>query len=188
MESGEVIISRAKNNIRFPARFQFVSAMNPCPCGHYGDPEIECRCSPADIVRYQKKISGPLLDRIDIQVNVPRIKYDDLKNDSVDDLSHYQKMISAANCFRDERLKKFDITVDGNAHLSAKQCDKTIQLSKEAEEFIKKIFDSAHISGRGYYRLLKISRTIADLALSDIVQVEHITEAFQYRLRSGFSR
>jgi len=188
MESGEVVVARAKTRLRFPARFQFISAMNPCPCGHYGDPEIECRCSPADIVRYQKKVSGPLLDRIDIQINVPQIKYDDLKNDGTDNLEHYREIISSANSFRETRLKEFDIKVDGNAHLSAKQCDKTIRLSKEAEEFIKKVFDSARISGRGYYRLLKISRTIADIALSDIVQEEHVTEAFQHRLRSGLSR
>jgi magnesium chelatase family protein len=187
MESGEVNISRAKSNIRFPARFQFVAAMNPCPCGHYGDPEIECRCSPADIVRYQKKISGPLLDRIDIQINVPRIKYDDLKNETPENLEHYRNLVSSANSFRETRLKELGIEADGNARLSAKQCDKTIKLSNEAEEFIKKVFDSARISGRGYYRLLKISRTIADIALSDIVQLEHVTEAFQHRLRSGLS-
>ncbi|MFA4999276.1 MAG: YifB family Mg chelatase-like AAA ATPase [Parcubacteria group bacterium] len=187
MESGEVIVSRAKANLRFPARFQFVSAMNPCPCGYYGDPEIECRCGAYDIIRYQKKVSGPLLDRIDIQINVPRIKYDDLKNKS-DYNRNYDRLISSAEEFRKEKFKKLGITVDGNAALSSKQCDAVACLSKEAEEFIKKIFDSAQISGRGYYRLLKVSRTIADLDLSEIINVEHVAEAFQYRLRSGLPR
>ena len=188
MESGEAIISRAKSSLRFPAKFQFISAMNPCPCGYYGDPEVECRCSAGDVVRYQKKISGPLLDRIDIQINVPRIKYDELKNNTGEGLQKYRDIISSAHEFRNERFKKFGIVADGNAELSSKECDETIFLSKEAEEFIKKIFNSARISGRGYYRLLKISQTIADIDLSEIVGSEHVAEAFQYRLRSGLSR
>ena len=185
MESGEVIVARAKANVRFPARFQFISAMNPCPCGYYGDPEVECRCGAYDVMRYQKKISGPLLDRIDIQINVPRIKYDELKNDSIEDIMKYRNLVSSADTFRIERFKNFGITADGNAALSSKQCDETIFLTKEAEEYIKKIFDSARISGRGYYRLLKVSRTIADLDLSELVESKHVGEAFQYRLKSG---
>ena len=185
MESGEVIVARAKANVRFPARFQFISAMNPCPCGYYGDPEVECRCGAYDVMRYQKKISGPLLDRIDIQISVPRVKYDELKNSGSGDIIKYRDLIASADAFREERLKNFGITTDGNATLSAKQCDATIFLTKEAEEYIKKIFDSARISGRGYYRLLKVSRTIADLDLSEMVDSNHVGEAFQYRLKSG---
>jgi len=185
MESGEVIVARAKANVRFPARFQFISAMNPCPCGYYGDPEVECRCGAYDVMRYQRKISGPLLDRIDIQISVPRIKYDELKNSGDSDITKYRDLIASADAFREERFKNFGIRTDGNATLSAKQCDATIFLTKEAEEYIKKIFDSARISGRGYYRLLKVSRTIADLDLSELVESKHVGEAFQYRLKSG---
>ena len=188
IESGEVIVSRAKTNIRFPARFQFISAMNPCPCGYHGDPEIECRCSAYDIIRYQKKISGPLLDRIDIQINVPRIKYDELKSNSHSDIIKYRELIMSADDFRKERFKKLGLTASSNAELSSKECDSAILLSKPAEELLKKIFDSAHVSGRGYYRLLKVSRTIADIDLSDIVESQHIAEAFQYRLRSDAFR
>jgi magnesium chelatase family protein len=188
MESGEAIISRAKANIVFPAKFQFVSAMNPCPCGYYGDPEIECRCGVHDVIRYQGKISGPLLDRIDIQINVPRIKYEELKSGSGESAERYKSQIASAGDFRKERFRKFGIVSDGNAELSSKQCDETIFLSKEAEEFVKKIFDSARMSGRGYYRLIKVSRSIADLDLSEIVESKHVAEAFQYRLKSGISR
>jgi magnesium chelatase family protein len=188
MESGEVAVSRAKANLIFPAKFQFVSAMNPCPCGYYGDPEVECRCGVHDIMRYQRKVSGPLLDRIDIQISVPRIKYDELKSDGSGNIAKYRELISSAGEFRKERFKKFGIAAAGNASLSSKQCDETVFLSKEAEEFVKKIFDSARLSGRGYYRLLKVSRTIADMDLSEVVESRHVAEAFQYRLKSGISR
>ncbi|MFA5052892.1 MAG: YifB family Mg chelatase-like AAA ATPase [Parcubacteria group bacterium] len=188
MESGEVSVSRAKASAYFPARFQFISAMNPCPCGYYGDEDVECRCGVYDIIRYQKKVSGPLLDRIDIQINVPRIKYEELKGKSISSAKDYREKVSASGNFREERLKKFGVKADGNAFLSSKQCDETITLSKEAEEFIKKMFESARLSSRGYYRLLKVSRTIADLDLSEIVRPEHVAEAFQYRLRSGLPR
>lgn len=188
MESGKAVVSRAKANIVFPAKFQFVSAMNPCPCGYYGDPEIECRCGIYDVIRYQRKVSGPLLDRIDIQINVPRIKYDELKRTPEESAEKYKNLIASAGEFRKERFKKFGISSDGNASLSSKQCDETVFLSKEAEEFVKKVFDSARMSGRGYYRLLKVSRTIADLDLSEMVGSKHVAEAFQYRLRSGMPR
>jgi len=183
LESGEVVVSRAKANLRFPAKFQFISAMNPCPCGYHGDQEIECRCSAYDVIRYQKKISGPLLDRIDIQISVPRIKYDELKSENKNDIIKYRELIESADAFRKERFNRLGITVNSNAELSAKECDRAIFLSKESEELLKKIFDSAKISGRGYYRLLKVSQTIADIDLSEIVEAKHIAEAFQYRLR-----
>jgi magnesium chelatase family protein len=184
IESGEVAISRAKTNAIFPARFQFVSAMNPCPCGYYGDPDIECRCGAYDILRYRKKISGPLLDRIDIQINVPRIKYDELKKKSGENKKKYTDIVASSIEFRKERFKKFGIKCSANATLTSKQCDETIFLSKEAEEFVKKMFDSSHLSSRGYYRLLKTSRTIADIAASDTVSLDHVAEAFQYRLKN----
>lgn len=188
MESGVITIARAKNNLIFPAKFQFISAMNPCPCGHYGDEEVECRCRAYDVIRYQKKISGPLLDRIDIQITVPRIKYDELKHSSNDNIVKYQDMVSSAIEFCKNRFKKLNIIAPNNASLSSKECDKSIVLSNQAEEFIKKIFDSSHISGRGYYRLLKVSRTIADIERKDIIEPHHIAEAFQYKLKSNSSR
>jgi len=187
MESGEVAVARARASLLLPAKFQFISAMNPCPCGYYGDPEIECRCGVHDVIRYQRKVSGPLLDRMDIQISVPRIKYDELKSGSGENIAKYRGAVSSAGMFREERFKKFGIISKNNAELSSKQCDETIFLSKDAEEFVKKIFDSARISGRGYYRLLKVSRTIADLELSETVESRHVAEAFQYRLKSGVS-
>jgi len=187
MESGEVAVTRARASLLLPAKFQFISAMNPCPCGYYGDPEIECRCGVHDVIRYQRKVSGPLLDRMDIQISVPRIKYDELKSGSGENIAKYRGAVSSAGMFREERFKKFGIISKNNAELSSKQCDETIFLSKDAEEFVKKIFDSARISGRGYYRLLKVSRTIADLELSETVESRHVAEAFQYRLKSGVS-
>jgi magnesium chelatase family protein len=184
IESGEVTVSRAKGNVRFPAKFQFVAAMNPCPCGYYGDPEVECRCGAYDIIRYQKKISGPLLDRMDMQINVPRIKYDELRSRPDSNADKYTERVLTSMEFGRERFKKFGIDARRNGDLTAKQCDETITLSEEAEDFLKKIFERSHLSSRSYYRLLKVSRTIADMDTSDIVGSDHVAEAFQYRLRT----
>ncbi|MDD5099143.1 MAG: YifB family Mg chelatase-like AAA ATPase [Candidatus Colwellbacteria bacterium] len=184
LESGKISISRARGSLLFPARFQLVAAMNPCPCGYYGDPDNECRCSASDIFRYQKKISGPLLDRIDIQISVPRVKISDLRYGTKTEeksVSFMEKIIRA-RAIQKERHERLGIR-HSTSELSAKECDKTIILDEYADSFLKKIFDNSTLSARGYYRLLKVGRTIADLDESDLVSKEHIAEAFQYRIR-----
>ena len=183
IESGKAFISRAKNNLVFPAKFILVAAMNPCPCGYYGDSEKECRCSAFEVFRYQKKISGPLLDRIDLQIEVPRVKLDELKNKNRDTKSadEMRKKIIEAREIQKERLKEFKIIT--NSEMNSKMCDEIIKLDKEADNFLKDIFERSLISARGYYRVLKTARTIADLENSKDVNVSHLAEAFQYRLK-----
>lgn len=184
LENGTVCISRAKNILIFPARFSLVAAMNPCPCGYFSDPEKNCRCSANEVFRYQKKISGPLLDRIDIQIEVPRAKIEELRASKQSESGREikEKVISARK-IQEERFKKRNLKIYANSEMSSKQVDEIIKLSNDAEKFLKNILDKSFISARGYYRMLKISQTIADLENSDIILAEHLAEAFQYRLR-----
>lgn len=187
IESGKVIISRAKSNLTFPAKFILVAAMNPCVCGYYGDEEKECRCSAFEVMRYQKKISGPLLDRIDLQINVPRVKIEHLQNKERDQMAS-EKMREQIIKARETQGKRFN-NLRGNilinSEMSSKMCDEMIELDKEANQFLKDIFEKSLISARGYYRILKTARTIADLENTKDVKVGHLAEAFQYRLREN---
>ena len=185
MESGKVLISRVKNNLVFPAQCMVVAAMNPCPCGYYGDEEKECRCSAFEVFRYQKKISGPLLDRIDLQITVPRVKIESLQSKHRD-TGTAEKMRAAvvsARQIQKERFDKAKVPLFTNAEMSSRLCDELIHYDKEADAFLKDIFEKSLISARGYYRILKMAQTIADLERAPMVQVAHFAEAFQYRLR-----
>ncbi len=189
LESGKVLISRIKNNLLFPAKFILVAAMNPCPCGYYGDPDKQCRCSAFEVFRYQKKISGPLLDRIDIQINVPRVKIAQLQNKDRDVKSADQMRakILLAREIQQKRFKDFKIKIFTNSEMSSKVCDEIIKLDKTADEFLKSMFEKSLLSARGYYRVLKTARTIADLEESENIHQGHLAEAFQYRLRETIS-
>jgi len=182
LESGEIVVSRARGNLVFPARFILVTAMNPCPCGYWGDEEKECTCSANEVFRYQKKISGPLLDRIDIQINVPRIKLEELKKKPTDKRD-LQEQVVGARKIQTERFKEVGIKRLVNAEMSSKECEELVDITEEADEFIKEIFEKYPISTRGYYRLLKTARTIADLERSKKVEKPHVAEAFQLRIR-----
>jgi magnesium chelatase family protein len=187
LESGWITVSRAKDSLLFPARFQFVAAMNPCPCGFYNDPEKECRCSAAEIFRYQKKISGPLLDRIDIQISVPRLKIENLRRPNEEDSAAIKKRIQKAREIQRSRFLNPDgRKIFANNEMNSKMCERLIVLSPEADGFVKKAFDRSLLSARGYFRLLKVSRTIADLEESAEVKLDHVAEAFQYRLKSEY--
>lgn len=185
MENGRILISRVRGNLVFPAKFSLVAAMNPCPCGYYGDPEKQCRCSSFEVFRYQKKISGPLLDRIDIQIDVPRVKIEDLRKKKVDysETENMRHRIITARAIQKERLKgKFT-----NSEMTSKECDSLIQLHKSGEEFLKTILEKSLISARGYFRILKVARTIADLEQSEEVNGGHLAEAFGYRLKDSLA-
>ncbi len=185
LENGKVIISRAKNNVVFPARFTLVAAMNPCPCGYYNDPEKECRCGANEVLKYQKKISGPLLDRIDIQIDVPRIKIEQLRKQEVDysEGDEMRKKVKIAREIQKHRLGKSGVLI--NSEMSSKDCDKLISFESQAEKFLKEVFDKKFISARGYYRILKVAQTIADLENSDKVTEDHLAEAFNYRIKEN---
>jgi len=182
LEAGEIVVSRAKSNLVFPARFILVAAMNPCPCGFWGDEEKECRCSAYEVFRYQKKISGPLLDRIDIQINVPRLKYEALQRPP-SDTHQLKSAIRQARAIQQARFRRAGLKKLTNAELSSRECEELIKLDAEAHNLIKKIFNQSLLSTRGYYRLLKTSQTIADLEASEKVLPAHVAEAFQLRMR-----
>ncbi|MDI6717710.1 MAG: YifB family Mg chelatase-like AAA ATPase [Patescibacteria group bacterium] len=186
LENGSVCVSRAKSILNFPAKFTLVAAMNPCPCGYYGDSEKECRCSAHEVFRYQKKISGPLLDRIDIQLNVPRVKVEELtkKRETKSSQKLKQKVIKA-RMIQSERFKKLGKKIYLNSEMSSKMADEAINFDLEGQNFLKNILEKSFISARGYYRILKTARTIADLEESENVKSEHLAEAFQYRIRES---
>lgn len=184
LETGAAHVSRAKKTLIFPAKFILVAAMNPCPCGYFGDREKACRCTAHEVYRYQKKISGPLLDRIDIQINVPRLPLDELQKKSGSASGEeIQKKILAARAIQTQRFASTEPHLHVNAEMSTKQCDAHIPLDEKEKSFLKSTLEKSFISPRGYYRILKTARTIADLENAERVTITHLAEAFGYRLR-----
>lgn len=185
LENGEVVIARAKENLQLPSKFVLVAAMNPCPCGFHGDPEKECQCGAYEVFRYQKKISGPLLDRIDIQINVPRIKIENLKtkNKKPDESEKIRERVLRARKIQKTRLADHNLIT--NSEMPSKLVDHLCDLDKKAEDFVKEFFDKSMISARGYFRILKVARTIADLENSENVSADHLAEAFSYRIKNS---
>ena len=180
LEDGEVTVSRAAGTVTFPSRFMLVCAMNPCKCGWYGHPSGRCRCSEADVRRYHSRISGPLLDRIDLIVEVPALDYEELRRRTPSEPSAAIKArVNAARQLQRERFGG-----DGtmcNAHLGTKELRQFCALSPEGEELMHQAFDAMGLSARSYDRILRVARTIADLAGSETIEPEHVAEAIQYR-------
>ncbi|RKD34422.1 YifB family Mg chelatase-like AAA ATPase [Thermohalobacter berrensis] len=183
MEDGLVTISRVNATLSYPAKFMLVASMNPCPCGYYGDPIHECTCSFREISKYQNKISGPLLDRIDIHVEVMPVKYEDLESENLKSESskEIRKRVNRARKIQLERYSKEEKNIYSNAQLGAKSINKYCKLDKECKELIKTAFDTLGLSARAYNKILKISRTIADLENSEQIKKHHLAEAIQFR-------
>lgn len=180
IEDGAVTISRATSSITYPASIMLVCAMNPCPCGYLGDPHHQCTCSPSQIHRYRHRVSGPLLDRIDIHVEVPAVPYKELSKDFCGEPSaNIRKRIQNAREIQVERFKKDNIY--SNAKMRSKHIKKYCALKPEAQSILEAAMHKLGLSARAYTRILKVSRTIADLAESEHIQAEHISEAIQYR-------
>ena len=180
IESGFMTISRTKSTLVFPAKFIFIAAMNPCPCGYYGDQQKACRCSAYEVIKYQKKISGPLLDRIDIQVKIGRVKIDDLRRrDGLRSQSDETKtQIGHIQEIQRKRQAKL------NAELTPREVLEKIHLDASGENFLK-VLEGAMLSPRSYHRLLKVAKTIADLEGKLNISEKHLAEAFSFRLREG---
>jgi magnesium chelatase family protein len=176
LEEGRVVISRATGTMTFPANFMMVAAMNPCPCGFYGDPKRECRCSPSMITKYRNKISGPLLDRIDIHVEVPAVKYKEMAGEATGEPSE-----KIRERVEDARVKQRERFAHSNARLAPKEIKEHCRLDDECQQLLKMAMTELNLSARAYDRILKVSRTIADLDPSDTIQPQHIQEAIQYR-------
>ena len=178
LESKKVLISRATLSIEYPASFLLVAALNPCPCGYFGDRKKECVCSQTQIAKYFNKLSGPLLDRIDLHVNVASIDYDDIKNEKLNGKSSKEMFADVEKAVQIQQQRLPNIK---NAYLSSDQVEKYCTLTDEAEKILKLAFEKLNLSMRGYHKILKIGRTIADLDGSVNIEKAHIREAIMYR-------
>jgi magnesium chelatase family protein len=180
LEDGYVTVARSYATVQFPARFLLVAAMNPCPCGHYGDTLKPCTCTPNMIMRYRSKVSGPLLDRIDIHIEVPRVNYDDLRDDSPSESSKSicERVIKA----RQIQLKRFqEEGIFSNAHMKTKHLKKFCKLDEDSHSLLKNAMEKLGLSARAHSKIIKVARTIADLEGSENIKYHHIAEAIQYR-------
>jgi len=182
LEDGKITITRANYNFIFPARFMLIAASNPCPCGYLNDPERACTCTPSQVSMYRRKLSGPLMDRIDLFIEVPAVKYEKLTDDSVENQSEaIRKKIEMARNIQKERFAHDKILT--NSEMNIPQIKKYCEHDEKSQELLKKYVDSGKLSARGYHRTLKVARTIADLAGSEKIGYEHVAEALMYRVR-----
>ncbi|MCD4694509.1 YifB family Mg chelatase-like AAA ATPase [bacterium] len=181
LEEGFINICRANSSLRFPANFVLVAAMNPCPCGYYGDKDKECTCSAHQINNYQKKISGPILDRIDMHITVPRISYEKLSDEEKGESSeNIKKRIEIARTIQDERFKNKKFSI--NSEMDSENTKNFCILDQETKNILKLAMDKMKLSPRSYFKILKTARTIADLEESEKIKINHLTEALQYKI------
>jgi magnesium chelatase family protein len=182
IEDRTVTVSRVRGSVTFPASFMLVAAMNPCPCGYYGDPFKECKCSSGEISRYHKRISGPLLDRIDIFVDVPHIDYEKLTEDKPGEKS--DKVRTRVKVAHEIQLERFRGSKLGcNADMTPKEVKEYCIVEPAAQSLLSAAMKQLHLTARAFHRILKLSRTIADLEHSDIIKTHHVAESLQYRHR-----
>ncbi|MEO7001069.1 MAG: ATP-binding protein, partial [Ktedonobacterales bacterium] len=183
LEDHVVTISRAQGAVTFPANFMMVSAMNPCPCGYAGDPTRECTCSPSTIARYQKRISGPLMDRIDIHIEVPRVEYEKLTDRTAGERSAaVRARVIAA---RERQALRFagSERVTCNAEMGPAEVRQFCEVDQAAQSLLRAATQRLQLSARAFHRTLKLARTIADLAGAETIAAPHLAEALQYRPR-----
>ncbi len=182
MEDGFVTISRASGRITFPSKFMLVAAQNPCPCGFLGDKTHECRCTATQILRYQKRVSGPMLDRIDIHLDVPAVKVEKLTGKQKSDAEGSKEIRRRVQKARDLQIKRFKKTkITSNSEMGAKDIKKFCELSDDCMNLLRMAVSKMNLSARSYHRSIKIARTIADLENSKDIETTHVAEALQYR-------
>ena len=180
LEDGVVSISRAHGTYTYPSEFMLIAAMNPCPCGYYNHPKKHCSCSDAAVHKYLNRVSGPLLDRIDIHIEVPPVEYDDLTAKGGEEPSAaIRKRVNAARAIQTERFRQSKTKC--NAHIEAAMFEDVCQIDDKADRMLKAAFDKLGMTARAYDRIMKVARTIADLDRSEVIRAPHISEAIQYR-------
>ena len=180
LEDNVITISRAQRTVRYPANFMLVASMNPCPCGNYGSKTHECTCTPAQIAKYRSKLSGPLMDRIDLHIEVDNVTYGDLSSkEAGESSSEIKKRVDNA---RNIQLKRFEGTgVYSNSRMNNAMVSEFCKLTPECAQILKLAFERLGMSARAYNRILKVARTIADLEGEENILPSHITEAVGYR-------
>ena len=183
LEENEISISRSRGTVTFPANFILIAAMNPCPCGNFGSKTKECICKPTDLLRYQRKISGPIIDRIDMWVEVSQINYEKLSGDetSKKETAEIKERVIRARKTQKERFEKSERKIKTNSEMSSKDINKISELEDSAREILNTSAKKLNLSARAYHRIIKLARTIADLDLSKTIKTNHILEALQYR-------
>jgi magnesium chelatase family protein len=181
MEDGRVTIARAMMSLTYPAQFMLAGAMNPCPCGFFGDSTHECKCTPIQVQKYRSKISGPLMDRIDLHIEVPAVKFKDLSEDTAGEKSKViRERVSRARLRQLERFKG-EAHIFANAHMETKEIRRYCPISEESKDLLRLAISKLGLSARAYDRILKVSRTIADLDEKPDIEQPHVAEAIQYR-------
>jgi magnesium chelatase family protein len=187
LEEAQVTISRSLVSLNYPAAVTLIASMNPCPCGHLGDPKHECRCAPAQVAAYQARISGPLLDRIDLHIEVPSLRYRDLKEGSPGESSEViRARVQEARDLQRGRLKEHGLHC--NAQMGPQQLREFCAIDDAGHDLLEAVVDRLGMSARAYDRILKVARTIADLEGSARIEAQHVAEAIQYRLLDRQSR
>jgi magnesium chelatase family protein len=182
LEDRRVTVARVSGTVTFPANFMLIASMNPCPCGYFGDPVRECRCGMSVIQRYQRKISGPLMDRIDIHIEVPRVEYEKLASGRSGDTSEaIRGRVAASRATQSRRLEGTAMLT--NADMGPREIESLVRLDAVGQQMMKTAVEQMHLSPRGYHRVLKLARTIADLECAEAVGANHVAEALQYRPR-----
>lgn len=180
LEDGVVSIARAHGTYTYPSTFMLIAAMNPCPCGYYNHPKKQCSCSDNAVHKYLNRVSGPLLDRIDIHIEVPPVEYDDLTSRSGEERSEsIRRRVDAARAIQTERFR--DSRTTCNAHIEPAMFEQVCMMDDRAGRMLKAAFDKLNLTARAYDRIMKVARTIADLDQSEVIKASHISEAIQYR-------
>jgi magnesium chelatase family protein len=184
LEEGKITISRAREHLTLPASFTLIAAANPCPCGYYKDPNHPCSCTTSQIAKYRRKLSGPLIDRIDLFIDVPNLKFEKLiAPDEENYSSKIKEKITKARQIQKQRFSSKGSKILVNAEMDISQVKKYCQLDSKSQEILRRFIDSGKLSARGYHRVLKTARTIADLEEAEKIGYNHITEALTYRIR-----
>jgi magnesium chelatase family protein len=182
LEERVISVSRAKGTVQFPANFILIAAMNPCPCGNYGPQEKECICTPITLKRYKDKISGPIIDRIDLWVEVPRISHQTLsKKERAESTKEIAKRVENARKIQENRFKKHGRPINTNSEMTARDISNIINLSESVTKILNMSSEKLGLSGRAYHRVIKLARTIADLDSKEEIEERHVLEAMQYR-------
>lgn len=182
LEDGVITVSRAAGSFTFPAKFQLIAASNPCPCGYLGHPKKNCHCMPGAILRYRKKLSGPLLDRIDLHVDVPPVEEDKLTGTDLAESSlEIKKRVSEARDRQRDRFK--DISIKSNGEMKTRDIKAFCKLTDGSIDLLKQAISRMSLSARSYMRIIKLSQTIADLEKKSTIEAAHVAEALQYRAK-----